>query len=110
VITAKGAVFVWVAASVVLTFLARWGRLACDIVLLFHVKKGAFWKYQGVYWQYWGLVTDRRYRALSNYVEGTGTRWLEFASRLARLSYLSLLSVAFALSIYVFVIVRFHWD
>jgi hypothetical protein len=108
VIAAKDVVIAWGVVSVVFTFLAPPARLVCDIVLLLYVKKGAFWKYQGAYWKYQGFITAPRYRALSEYVEGSGTRWLEFASRLARLSYLCYLSSAFALLIYVFAIVRFH--
>jgi hypothetical protein len=110
VIAAKDIVIAWGAVSVVFTSLAGPARLVCDIVLLFYVKKGAFWKYQSAYWKYQGFMTAPRYRTLSEYVEGAGTRWLEFAGRLARLSYLGLLSSAFALLIYVFVIVRFHLD
>jgi len=108
VITAKGIVIAWGVVSVVLAFLAKQARRVCDIVLLFHVKKGAFWKYQGFFWKYQGFIPARRYRTASEYVEGAGARWLGFASRLDKLTYLGFLSSAFAFLIYVFVIVRFH--
>jgi hypothetical protein len=110
VITAKGAVVAWGAVSVVFTFLAVMARRVCDIVLLFYVKKGAFWKYQAFFWKYQGFIPARRYQTASKYVEGAGTRWLEFADRMQRLEYLGFLSCAAAVSFYVFVIVRFHWD